>query len=59
MKELKEAWFEFKGVNSADMGVMLLSRPQRSQGDANGESVQVSGRSGSCRREKWTACWHG
>lgn len=46
MKELKEAWFEFKGVNSADMGVMLLSRPQRSQGDANGESVQVSGRSG-------------
>lgn len=46
MKALKEAWFEFKGVNSADMGVMLLARPQRTQPDANGERIQVSGRSG-------------
>lgn len=46
MKELKEAWFEFRGVRSDAMGVELLSRPQRTQPAANGRSVAVSGRSG-------------
>ena len=46
MRVLQQAWFEFKGANSTDMGVMLLSRPQRGQPTENGERVQVSGRSG-------------
>lgn len=46
MRTLNEAWFEFKGVNSGDMGVMMLARPQREQPSANGENRQVSGRSG-------------
>lgn len=46
MRALKEAWFEFKGVRSDMMGVMMLARPEREQPSANGESRQVAGRSG-------------
>lgn len=46
MKALKEAWFEFKGVRSDAMGVMMIARPQREQPSANGENRQVAGRSG-------------
>lgn len=46
MRELKEAWFEFRGIRSTDMGVEMLSRPQREQPSAMGQSITVSGRSG-------------
>ena len=46
MKALKEAWFEFKGVRSDAMGVMMLARPEREQPSLNGEYRQVAGRSG-------------
>lgn len=46
MKQLKEAWFEFAGVRSDSMGVEMLSRPKRTQGDADGTNHAVSGRAG-------------
>ena len=46
MRALKETWFEFKGVRSDAMGVMMLVRPEREQPAANGENRQVAGRSG-------------
>ena len=46
MKQVREAWFEFKGVRSDRMGVEMLERPRRETPAAKGESCAVSGRSG-------------
>ena len=47
MKRLKEAWFEFKGVKSSEMGVLLRQMPTRSLPALNYTRKQVAGRDGS------------
>ena len=47
MKRLKEAWFEFKGVKSSDMGVLLRQMPTRSLPARNYSRKVVAGRDGS------------
>ena len=46
MKRLNEAWFEFKGIRSDAMGIMLRSMPTRSVPGRNYKRQNVSGRDG-------------
>lgn len=46
MKRLTEAWFEFKGVNSRDMGIFISEMPTRGMPGRNVTRKQVSGRDG-------------
>lgn len=47
MKRLTEAWFEFKGVNSRDMGILLRKMPTRFMPGRNFNREKVAGRNGS------------
>ena len=47
MKRLKEAWFEFKGVKSSDMGVLLRQMPTRFLPGRNYTRRKAAGRDGS------------
>lgn len=47
MKRLTEAWFEFKGVKSSDMGVLLRQMPTRTLAARNYTRTRVAGRDGS------------
>lgn len=47
MKRLTEAWFEFKGVKSSDMGVMLRQMPTRFLPGRNYTRRKAAGRDGS------------
>lgn len=47
MKRLKEAWFEFKGVKSSDMGVLLRQMPTRFLPGRNVTRKTAAGRDGS------------
>lgn len=47
MQRISDAWFEFKGKNSRDMGIALLSMPTRSLPGRNYTRKKVSGRNGS------------
>ncbi|MBE5807648.1 MAG: hypothetical protein E7317_04835 [Clostridiales bacterium] len=46
MKRLREAWFEFNGKRSTQMGVKLIQMPSREQPARNVTRKQVSGRNG-------------
>lgn len=46
MKRLTEAWFEFRGRRSDEMGVMIKQMPVRSVGARRTERKNVSGRDG-------------
>ena len=47
MKRLNEAWFEFKGVRSDEMGILLKQMPVRSRPGRNINRKSVAGRHGS------------
>ena len=47
MKRLTEAWFEFKGVKSSDMGVLLRQMPTRFLPGRNYTRRKAAGRDGS------------
>lgn len=47
MKRLTEAWFEFKGVKSSDMGVLLRQMPTRFLPGRNYTRKKAAGRDGS------------
>lgn len=47
MKRLTESWFEFNGVKSTSMGVILRAMPRRPIPAKRGRKVTVPGRSGS------------
>ena len=47
MNRLTDAWFEFKGVNSNDLGILLRKMPQRGLAAMNYETKRIPGRSGS------------
>lgn len=46
MKRLTEAWFEFKGIRSDDMGILIKQMPTRSLPGRNVTRKTVSGRNG-------------
>ena len=46
MRRLTEAWFEFAGVRSDEIGVRLLAMPKRPQAAEKGERLMIPGRSG-------------
>lgn len=46
MKQLTEAWFEYAGAKSTDMGLRLLSMPRRYSPVVNGLREEVPGRDG-------------
>lgn len=46
MKRLREAWFEFKGQRSDEMGIMLKQMPVRSAAGRRIERKNISGRDG-------------
>lgn len=47
MKRLTDAWFEYKGVKSSDMGVLLRQMPTRTVASRNIHRARVAGRDGS------------
>lgn len=47
MNRLKEAWFEFKGIKSTDMGIRLRQMPTRFLPGRNTSRKNVAGRNGS------------
>lgn len=49
MNRLTEAWFEWKGVDSRDMGILLPTMPQRGIPVQTVKRVKVAGRSGRVR----------
>ena len=49
MNRLREAWFEWKGIDSRDMGIMLPSMPMRGMPVQSMKRVKVAGRSGRVR----------
>ena len=49
MNRLTEAWFEFKGVRSDSLGIMLAEMPQRTVAARNMARKKVAGRSGRIR----------
>jgi phage-related protein len=48
-RRLKEAWFEFKGIRSSDMGIMLRSMPTRTAPAQKFTRKSVSGRDGTVK----------
>lgn len=46
MKMITDAWFEFNGVRSTDMGVRLMALPKRPIAAEKGEKISVPGRDG-------------
>lgn len=46
MKAIKEAWFEFRGMRSDQMGLEMIARPKFTQGDAGGTNYALTGRRG-------------
>ena len=46
MKRLTEAWFEFKGIDSRDMGIYIAQMPTRGQPGMNVTRKSVAGRDG-------------
>lgn len=46
MKRLTDAWFEFNGVSSKNMGVKLLAMPKRPVPAEKGEILTIPGRDG-------------
>ena len=49
MRRLTEAWFEFAGVDSRDMGILIRQMPIRYQPGRNYTRKKVSGRDGAVR----------
>lgn len=49
MNRLTEAWFEWNGVDSREMGILLPSMPQRGIPAQNVKRTKVAGRSGRVR----------
>lgn len=49
MRRLTEAWFEFAGVDSRDMGILIRQMPIRYQPGRNYTHKKVSGRNGTTR----------
>lgn len=54
MKRLNEAWFEFKGIRSDQMGIMLKQMPVRSLPGRNFTRKAVSGRDGTLKYGDFT-----
>lgn len=50
MRALSEAWFEFKGIRSTDMGIYLRAMPTRTIPGRNYKRQKVSGRDGTVRQ---------
>ena len=47
MKRLTESWFEFSGVKSSSMGIILRAMPRRPIPAERVQAITVPGRSGS------------